>query len=807
MAIRYRIAMPAAFVEVVGRRMALLGDATGVFELWQWPLEVAHALRFSIDGEARPPDAVRPLHHELRLGWSLGEARLHLRLFASLERRVVHAVFELEGRDAVDVELSLVLDYAPMWPAGLGGQIARTDERTGALLLTEERGRYATLIGSPGAQPLELAADHSLGDREVAIRARVEAGTPTLFLVAGGERDPGPLSEAARRGEQGAAVGLSRAHAVIADAGAEWRRAVEGWAEEERALERHWARYFDGLLRLSTPDPVFDRAFRDAQAAIEKAWVEVDGLGLGLVAGLGPSRGGLRPGFGWFFDGDALIAARSLLLCGDHARAERVLRFAASHVRDDGKPMHELVLSARLCDWETEYPYAYYKSDNGPRFPATVGIFARVTGNEAVTAELAPVALRALAWCESHEDEAGRLSKRTAGIAAVEAGPLADRIECEVFLHGLWLDALALWEPGSERHERARRAFETYWDEGSQAYAFAYLDDGSLFTDPTAYVAMPLARGAGDDERARLTARRLNHPSLVADWGARMFARDSAIYDSTAYNTGSVFPYLNLFVTLALYRRGSPTAGFQVLHSLASLSGFSGETFIPEHLVGDRAVAPARGVPHQIFSSAALIEGTLLGLAGLEIEGGARRVRLAPALPPTWDRLELERIKVGTDSVVDLSLRRERGEGRTALCLEVALRAGPGPLIELAPRLAPLTRAREHVASGVAPCRLQLEYREGPRLALPAPTIEPGATSRDLRLTAEEVEGDEGVVYELWGLAGETYRVPVACDLEWSVEVGARREESELVIEIPAVDGEEFGCRELRLCILEDLEA
>lgn len=794
--------MSDAFVQVVGQRMALLGRETGIFELWQWPLKVAHALRFEVDGSSGAPDLVRPLHHELRLSWSRPGFQLDLRLFAPRERRIVYAVFELKGRDELDVELSLVLDYLPMWPAGLGGQIAHRDEETGALLLTEERGRYATLIGSPGAALLGKISERGLGKSKIGIRARVRRGTPTLFLFAGAERDPGPLSEAAKRGEDEAAVGLSRARAVIEIARGEWRRGLDAWRLDEQELVLHWERYLGGLLRLNTSDPGFDRAFLDAQAAIEKAWVSVDDLGLGLVAGLAPSGDGQRPGFGWFFDGDALIAARSLVLCGDHERAATILRFAASHVRSDGKPMHELVLSARLCDWENEYPYAYYKADNGPRFPAAAGMYSRVTGDEELARELAPVVERALRWCEAHEDEAGRLSNRSAGLAAVEAGPLVGRIECEAFLHGLWMDALAQCEPEGERLERARRAFETFWCEPAQTYAFAHLDDGSLFTDPSAYLALPLARGFGQEERARLSARQLNHPSLVTDWGARMFASDSEVYDPANYNSGSVFPYLSLFVTLALYRCISPTAGFQVLSSIAALSGFSGESYIPEHLLGDRAQAPPRGVPHQIFSSSALIEATLLGPAGLEIDGRNCRLTFAPALPASWDRLELERVRVGK-SLVDLSLRRERGKRRTTLKLVVALRSGSPIEIEFRPRLAPLSRGGAPPLTGVAPCRLELEYREGPQLVLPPPAIQPGATSRDLRLTGEEVDG-ASIVYELWGAAGETYRVPVTADLDWSVGEEARRDGDALLISMGAGGEGEFLRHELRIQLDEE---
>src|SRR5262249_25070253 len=122
--------------------------------------------------------------------------------------------------------------------------------------------------------------------------------------------------------------------------------------------------------------------------------------------------------------------------------AREVLRFAASHQRADGKLMHELTLSARLCRWLEDYPYAYYKGLNSADFVAALDLFVRYSGDLDLARELWPAAVRAIDWCARSLDPDGRLANSQAGIAAVEAGPLADKIESEVFLQGAWIAAL-----------------------------------------------------------------------------------------------------------------------------------------------------------------------------------------------------------------------------------------------------------------------------------------------------------------------------------------------------------------------------
>jgi len=846
--VHVREARADRFIEVGGRRMAMLGRESGELELWMWPLKVAHGItvrpRPIVDGtpgEARVTRvAVRPDSAELT--WVHPEFTLRQRIFAALERRAMFWTFLLEGATPIRVDVRLVADLRPMWPAGMGGQIATRDQATGALLLTEELGRYAVLIGSPEAEPVAAGGDHALGGEAFEIElaltpARGGRGPLSLYFV-GAELEPPLLSEAARRGDEGAALGLARCAAVIAAARGEWRHTER----EARGLERehveHWMRFRESCSAFDCSDQALTDAVRDAQIAIERAWVEVDGLGRGLVAGLAPSAAGERPGFGWFFDGDAMIAARAMSAYGDFRGARDVLRFAASHQRADGKLMHELVLSANSCDWLEDYPYAYYKADNSPRFASCLAQVVSASGDRELTLELLPAAERALQWCEGCLDDDGRLANSKAGLAAVEAGPLCGRIQSEVFLQGLWLDSLRALERlalscqrdalGARARELGRRAaagFEAFWSAEHGRYGFALLTDGGRNDDLTAYVAHPIARGFGHPARALATARALNHPSLVADWGARMFATEAEVYDPGHYNSGSVFPYLTQFVALALYRHGISDAGLQVLRSLAALSNFSGLGFLPEHLRGDRAVAPARGVPHQVFSSAGLVQVVYAGLMGIVPDALEGAFTLAPALPAEWDSARVRGLRVGRTRL-DLAVHRTRLAGRSTLRFELRRTEGPPLRVRLAPLVPPgsivraARRGGDSLRTVVADLgggarrveveQLELERElevdldlcEGPSLLLPAPVLEQGARSEAPRLVVIDVAGAR-VRFELWGPAGRELVFPVRSDRAWSAAGPARRDGDEVCVCFPADKREDFTRCELELYLEE----
>jgi hypothetical protein len=812
---------PARFVEVTGERIALLGREEGPFECWAWPLKLVSDLRFTLLSGgiplALPEREVTVLAGELRFIWKGPGVQLRTEVFACRERPGLAFGFALDSDVPLELEVTFRCDLRPMWPAGLGGQLARVDRVTGALALSEELGRFAGLIGASDASVELDAADHALPATPVRIRVPLASGgASTVLALAFAEIAPAPLSESALRGGEQAATGFARAERAIAATRELWWRLVSDFSGERELVRAHWRAHQERVVQLATPSPELDEAFRWAQIAIERAWVRVDGLGRGLVAGLAPSGTGERPGYGWFFDGDALAASRALTTSGDFQATRDVLRFAALHQRADGKLMHELTLSARLCRWLEDYPYAYYKGMNSADFVAALDLYVRFSGDLELGRELLPAAKRAIEWAARSVDSDGRLANSRAGIAAVEAGPLADKIESEVFLQGAWIAALGAIQrlcsaagedaaPYRALEDQARAGFEAFWDEERGHYGFALLEGGKRCDDLTAYLGYPLARGLGERTRAWASVQRLNRPELMSDWGARMFATDSTLYDPESYNHGAVFPYLTNFVTLALFAHGHSLAAHQVLFAQAALTHRGGLGFVQEHLEGERCVIPRRGVPHQIFSSAALVESTLLGLFGLDVSAPENRVVLRPALPAHWDEARLSGVAVGA-ARLDLRVYRRRESDATVLGVELEARrfegSGEGggalPEIGFAPVLPPLSKLldgpgwlrpsgaivprRVHRSDG-APLTLEARVLEGPTVRLPATLPDPGEPSRAVRLVAQRLEAD-GLRWTFAGRAGSRAALHFHCDFEVEV-AGAELADGERFLAFP----------------------
>lgn len=833
---------PRRFLEVTGRRAALLGNELGVFEAWIWPLRVVSGLEVGVrtDQLRRGRDLARevafqPDRTELLLVGP--DFRIRQTMFAALDRRALVLVLDIESERDLVLELGFEPEFQPLWPAGLGGRIALRDDDTGAFALTEELGRFAALLGSPEAEPPSVEADHALPRGRALLRIPVSAARarsgPVPFFLVGGEVEPRPLAGAARVGEQGAAAGRSRTHEVLDLARAEYRWIVRNWLDAREELAGHWRDFLGRTTHLECDDARHAEAFLWAKIAIEKAWVEVDGLGRGLVAGLAPAGASERPGFGWFFDGDALVASRAMVAYGDRKGARRVLDFAASHQRADGKMMHELVLSARLCNWFEDFPYAYYKAQLTPGFISCLDHYLKLSGDAELRQQLWPAVLSAYRCCLAHLEPDGLLSNRTLGIAAVEAGSLVGKIRSEIYLQGIWVSALRgvagmaralghleIAREADEHGALAKRALESFWSEKAGRYGFAQLADGTLNDDSTSYNALPLSRGMGRPERALHGAAALNRPNLAADWGVRLFADDASVYDTASYNTGSVFPYTNNFAILALFAHGLTPAAHQLLASQVALHGFSGLGFVPEHLRADRCETPPRGVPHQIFSSSCILQSTLFGLLGLSASADDAVLSFAPQLAPGLERVELSGTRIG-DANFDVRFERTRAAGRTRFMARLRFERGTPQRIVLRPWLPPLSRdarragaALEIERSGgalravlpgfdfAADSAVEFDYESGPELLLDrAPLIE-GSSSARLRVC--EVEFDHAsVTWTVWGLAGRSYRVGVRSDRRVRFEGANESTAGELEVTFPSASGSPFVPHKLRAVALD----
>ena len=650
-------ARPERYMEASGRRAALLGREDGSFEAWVYPLKVLHDFRLAFG----IPDYADPIP-----GTSLA-ASVDVRPEASTVR-YAHASFTVDATWVVplgeqgaivllDVSTSQPLnvvvkfrpDLKPMWPAALGGQYSYWDNGLKAYVLGESSGKQAALIGSPfGLEPPEQPA-HNLPD------------APTQFTIA-------ITPETAARGLVPIVIAASTEG--LTGAKATYQKLLESGEALYRESADHYRHVREDLTSIDTPDDRLDLAFEWGKVALDKGFVCNPHLGCGLIAGLGPSGTSERPGFGWFFGGDAFINSWAMTAYGDFETVKQSLEFLRKRQRADGKMMHELSQGAGYIRWFEDYPYGYYHADTTPLYIVAVRDYVRASNDEALARDFWPSLKKAYEYCAStDEDGDGLMDNTKAGLAAVETGTLRRRdVLTDVFLGAAWTEAaeataelatiagdpFAATARAAASKARASLNARFLDDEGRRIY-FAYMKDGKGQAEPTVWPGFGLWRGVFDTARPAVAGALddLAGAGVGADWGARMLSIDSALYGPLSYNNGAAWPFLTGFAALALYSNGRPDAAWTYLDGTADLTFVESRGYMAELFSGDRLRSIDAAVPHQLFATTGFMSTVLRGLAGLNAlsadtrNGRLRPARLlvAPHLPPGWGYLRLRNVR------------------------------------------------------------------------------------------------------------------------------------------------------------------
>ncbi len=781
-------ARPSRFMEASGRRAAFLGREDGSFEAWAYPLKLVHdfGLSFSIAAYSE----------------AIPAAGLATRVVVTPESatvRYVHAAFTVDatwlvpldepgGLVLLDVHASEPLtvtvrfrpDLRPMWPAGLGGQYCGWEQELNAFLISEGTRKQAAVVGSPLAlEPPEQPA-HNLPDAPTQFAIRV---TPEMAAQ-------GLIPIAIAGGVEGRDAAKATYARLLANAEKLYR---------ESAAHYRWLR--TDRTALHTPDDRLDLAFEWGKVALDKGFVCNPQLGAGLIAGLGPSGVSERPGFGWFFGGDAFINAWAITGYGDFETVRESLEFLKARQRDDGKMMHELSQGAAYIRWFEQYPYGYYHADTTALYIVAVRDYVAASGDTALAREFWPSIRKAFEYCTLMDDDGDGLMDNTlAGLAAVETGKLRQKdVQTDVFLAAAWADAAAaaanlasLAEPGfaataRAAADRAHLALTArFLDDEHRRIYFAVLRDGTGESAPTVWPAYGIWRGVLDASRPAVagTLDDLSGAALAADWGARMLSSASPLYEPLSYNNGAVWPFLTGFAALALYADGRTPAAWAYLDGTADLTFLEARGYIPELLSGDRLRSLDEAVPHQLFATAGFMSTVLRGLLGLSvvapaggspIDAGAQ-VRLAPQLPPTWRSARFANLRF-RDAVFDLEIaRRDEAlearitpHGGGAVPLRLELRLPPGAVPGVA-------RGAGHPVFGAAdargtsvvfsatvtkPERFEVRYSGGYDVWPVNEPLRLGDRSRRLHIVDAVYAGRELRV-KLQGLAGSTYLLDVA---------------------------------------------
>ncbi|MBI5364179.1 MAG: hypothetical protein HZA53_13445, partial [Planctomycetes bacterium] len=681
-----RAARPSMDFDAVGERSFLSGVEDGALEAWVWPWQVFHDGRFAFRPEqtlealplARYASAIEVAPDATTLTYSSADARVDVRCVCPDDERAAFVWL------AVDVDRPGVLSFAfhprlqPQWPAAVGGVAGRYDARLGAFVLSEPSARVAALVGSPWATRATEGQQYLLPDGALRLELDVDptrarrAWIPRAIVAADGEGAPAKAEELYVRVLRGARA-LAERHART-------------WIERAAAIP------------VVEVDPAVDEAFFWNAVSLRQGFVRSDALGDGLVAGYGPAgASSQRPGFAWFFSGDVGWNALAYLDAGLFEELRVGLEFARRHQRADGKIPHEVVLSAHLCDWFEKYPFAFIHGDTTGLWIHACRQFADHTGDPAWLASVWPAIVSASKWIRAQDgDGDGLPDNALAGMGASEVGALREELATDVHLASASAVALrdvaelarvlgdtAVVEDAQPAAQRALARLATgFWDAERGEYAHALLQNGALSKERTPWPGEAVAWRLVDGPRAVATMVKLGREDLTTPWGVRFLSSTSSAYDPKGYNAGAVWPFLTGIAALGDFAAGRGDAGWAKLRATARLTTSAALGRTPEVLSGSRERALDTSVPHQLFSSMAVVAPLVSGLLGWEPDALAHRVVLRPCFPAAWGdrRVGVRGLRFGNTSV-DLWIERREGRYSVELVCD-----GPPPVVELRPR-------------------------------------------------------------------------------------------------------------------------
>jgi hypothetical protein len=520
-------ARPGIYLGGVGREAAFFGQETGAFEAWTWPVKLLHdfELAFKIPDYTEPvPGAsvarrviVRPELATVVYSHATFTVKQHF--LVPLHEPGMIVLLDVEAVQPLEIVATFRADLDLMWPAGIGGQYAFWWGDRNIFLLSESRREYNGYIGSPFAYEGSTHPAHAAPDAPSAFKITVDpdvmASQYIPIIIAGGIMPRDTLDAVYER--------------LLTNAETYYRERVE-----------HARHIREDFASIQTPDPSIDLALEWAKVNLDESLACNPDLGCGMVAGYGPSGRGRRPGFGWFFGGDASINILGILPYGDFELARTGLDFQRRYRRaSDGKMPHEVTQSAMRTreDWFERFPYAYYHADTTPYWVVALWHYWRQTGDDDFVRACWEAVVDAYRWGLSADTDGDMITDNTGGgLGAVEVGAIGAGLHQDIYLAGVWVESLratadlAAAMDQTELADEARRNFETarrnldreYYVGDGNLYAFGVLEGGRTNDALTIWPATALSFGLLDGDRAQGNLDALaSHQLLITSCSTR----------------------------------------------------------------------------------------------------------------------------------------------------------------------------------------------------------------------------------------------------------------------------------------------
>ncbi len=356
-----RAVQPWTDFTVVGRKSFFAGKETGITEVWVVPFKILHDLKFLVIREGQQYNI--ELENMARHIWVTPEAitirfvhsgfTIDATYFAPIEAQGGVILFRITSSEKLTLLVQFKSDLQPMWPGGLGGQFSYWDNNEKAFIISESRWKYAGLIGSP------------YGSQGTSTPAHAQPDLPVQFKIS---FDPDSIQN------RFIPVVIAGSEDGIDKAKLNYNKILNNIESLYQQTYDHYKKIRQEFLSADLPDKDLSLALEWAKVALDKGLIDNPQLGRGLVAGFGPSGKSARPGFAWYFGGDASINCWAINSYGDQETVKQSLKFFMKYQRKDGKITHEISQSAGMLPWFEEYPYAYYHAETTPFFLVAVNV-------------------------------------------------------------------------------------------------------------------------------------------------------------------------------------------------------------------------------------------------------------------------------------------------------------------------------------------------------------------------------------------------------------------------------------------------
>ncbi len=442
----------------------------------------------------------------------------------------------------------------------------------------------------------------------------------------------------------------------------------------------HAADLLANSLMVETPDRNFNKGFRWALLATDRFFVNTPGMGKAMVAGYSTTRHGWdgghqvngRPGYGWYFGRDAEWSSFALLDYGDFAKVKSQLEFFSKYQDLNGKIFHEASTSGVIH---------YDAADATPLYIVLAGKYFRHTNDTAFLRKIWPGVKHAINFCFSTDTDQDHLIENTnVGHGWVEGGELYGS-HATIYMAGIWGAALDeavnmakfMNDIESESYrlesEEQRKLINTdFWNNQQEFFAYGKNKDGSFRREKTVLPTVPVYFGMTDRDKATRALKNIAGNAFSTNWGVRILREDSKWYNPTGYHYGSAWPLFTGWASLAEYATGNPIQGFSHLMNNLNVYQNWGLGLVEEVLNGAE-YKPSGVCAHQCWSETMVLQPAIEGMLGLVIKAQERKIFLAPQIPPQWDSLSVQHIRIA-DQLVDFHFERKPGTSEFQFSLD-----------------------------------------------------------------------------------------------------------------------------------------